>query len=226
MTASGVTTWTANGTGWGGSEVNVGRVVPTLISSTGGTCGSLPHLGVTILFVYGWAYVDGFGTSHPFGATSTVTSNSCTGGSSTGFNGAQATDLSGYSLSVSGNTVVSLYSGDGNLINTSTGTIQDRNGNEITVSSGVFTDTLGTTALTVSGSPASLTVYYTYVAPSGGNAVYTVHYANYTLGTNFGFSTINEGKSSAAVPLVTSIVLPDGTQYSFAAMAGADFPQS
>src|SRR5580704_9058035 len=47
VTTSGTTTWTANGTGWGSSEVNVGSAVPTIISSTSGTCGSLPHLGIT-----------------------------------------------------------------------------------------------------------------------------------------------------------------------------------
>jgi RHS repeat-associated protein len=217
VTTSGTTTWTSvAGIGWNGSEVNVGSVVPTLTYSTSGTCGSIPHLGITSYSIYAWAYTDGFGTRHPFSATSTMTVNTCTGSSSTGFTGALATDLSGYSLSVTGITVVSLYSADGNLINTSAGSIQDRNGNKITKSSGVFTDTLGTTALTVSGSgtPASPT-HYTYTAPSGANAVYTAYYTNYTLATNFGISTIHEGKSSAAVPLITSIVQADGAQYTF-----------
>jgi RHS repeat-associated protein len=42
-----------------------------------------------------------------------------------------------------------------------------------------------------------------------------MNYTNYTVATNFGVSGISEYKSSAAVPLVTSIVLPDGSQYSF-----------
>jgi RHS repeat-associated protein len=216
VTTSGTTTWTANGTGWGGSEVNVGSVVPTQYYSTSGTCGSIPHLGITSYSEYYWTYIDGFGTRHPFAATSSVTINTCTGSYNTGFTGALAADLSGYSLSVTGITVVSLYSADGNLINTSAGSIEDRNGNKITKSSGVFTDTLGTTALTVAGSgtPASPTTY-AYTAPSGASAVYTVHYTNYTLATNFGISTIHEGKSSAAVPLITSIVQADGTQYTF-----------
>jgi RHS repeat-associated protein len=225
VTTSGTTTWTANGTGWGSSEVNVGSAVPTIISSTSGTCGSLPHLGITSHTTYGWNYIDGFGTRHPFSATSTMTINTCTGSSSTGFTGALAADLSGYSLSVTGITVVSIYSADGNLINA--GSIEDRNGNEITVSSGVFTDTLGTVALTVSGSGTSASpTVYTYTPPNTstskcsytnapGVACYTVYYTNYTLATNFGISTIHEGKSSAAVPLITRIVQADGTQYTF-----------
>jgi RHS repeat-associated protein len=229
VTTSGTTTWTSvAGIGWSGSEVNVGSVVPTLTYSTSGTCGSIPHLGITSYSIYAWAYTDGFGTRHPFSATSTMTVNTCTGSSSTGFTGALATDLSGYSLSVSGITVVSLYSADGNLINTSAGSIQDRNGNKITKSSGVFTDTLGTTALTVSGSGTSSSpTIYTYTPPNTtsskcvstnttGVACYAVNYTNYTLATNFGVSGIHEGKSSAAVPLVTSVVQADGSQYTFA----------
>ena len=56
---------------------------------------------------------------------------------------------------------------------TGQGTVQDPNGNQISISAaGVITDTLGMTALTVSGTPPSNTTY-TYAAPSGANASVT-----------------------------------------------------
>ncbi len=95
--------------------------------------------------------------------------------------------------------------------------ITDRNGNQSTAnSSGVFTDTLGTTAITVSGSgtPAS-PMTFTYTAPNGQPAAFQANYAQYTVATNFGISGITEyGRTS--VPLVTSVQLPDGSQYTLA----------
>jgi hypothetical protein len=96
--------------------------------------------------------------------------------------------------------------------------VTDRNGNQITSDgSGHFYDTLSSTmpVLTVAGTAPSNTTF-TYTAPSGANASYTMKYTNYTVATNFGVSGISEYKSSAAVPLVSSIVLPDGSQYTFA----------
>ncbi len=93
----------------------------------------------------------------------------------------------------------------------------DRNGNILSVdSSGHFYDTLSasTPVLTVAGIAPSNTTF-TYTAPSGAAAAYTMKYTKYTVATNFGVSGITEYKSSAAVPLVTSVVLPDNSQYSF-----------
>jgi hypothetical protein len=211
VTSGGTTSWqpVANW-GWGGSEVNIGTVIPRLISSSSGTCGSLPHLGITSTSTWAWTYQDGFGTPHPFSATSIVYINSCTGGYTTGFT-QEAVDDSGYSLTVNGSTVTSLYSADGNLINTSAGSIEDRNGNEITASSGVFTDTLGTTALTIAGSgtPTSPTTY-AYTAP-GGAASYTVKYTTYSVQTNFGCTGIGEygTNGTTTANLVSEIDLPE-----------------
>ncbi len=95
----------------------------------------------------------------------------------------------------------------------------DTNGNQLTTDgSGHFYDTLSSTtpALTVAGSGTSTSpITYSYTAASGAGASYTMNFTNYTVATNFGVSGTSEYKSSAAVPLVTSIVLPDNTQYSF-----------
>ncbi|HTY85592.1 MAG TPA: RHS repeat-associated core domain-containing protein [Silvibacterium sp.] len=97
----------------------------------------------------------------------------------------------------------------------SSASLTDANGNQVSVSStsnsATFTDTLGTIALTVSGtSPVS----FSYTAPSGGQAEYTLNYVQYTVETNFGVSGISEyGRLSNA--LVDNIQLPDGNKYSF-----------
>ena len=85
----------------------------------------------------------------------------------------------------------------------------DRNGNQITVNGGVFTDTLGTTALTVSGSGTSSSpLTFGYIAPSGANAAYTMKYTSYTIQTKFNCSGVSE-YSASNVSLVTEIDLPD-----------------
>jgi RHS repeat-associated protein len=100
------------------------------------------------------------------------------------------------------------------LQGTGAGNFTDRNGNQVTVnSSGLFTDTLGQTALTVAGiAPTSTT--FTYTAPSGAPAPYTMSYTTYTVKTNFGCSGVAEyGPTSNS--LVDRITLPDGTFYQF-----------
>lgn len=142
------------------------------------------------------------------------------------------TDGSGltYSLSTSWQTATYISSGtiwtpSGSVLTpplggpSGSGNITDRNGNEFTSNgSGNFYDTISSTTpvLTVSGSGTpSSPMKFTYTSPSGGSPYYQVNYTNYTVATNFGVSGIHEYKSSAAVPLVTSIVLPDNSQYSF-----------
>ena len=97
------------------------------------------------------------------------------------------------------------------------GTVIDSNGNELTTggsgSTTTFTDTLGNTALSVDVVSASETTY-SYTAPSGGTAKYTVNYTNYTVATDFGVSGVAE-YAPTANELVTSIDLPDGTAYQF-----------
>ena len=87
----------------------------------------------------------------------------------------------------------------------------DTNGNEITQSGGVFTDTLGQTALSISASGSGVTL--SNGNPSGNP--YTVSYTSYNIKTNFGCSGITE-YSASSVSLVNQITLPDGRSYQFA----------
>src|SRR5215469_9130584 len=169
-----------------------------------------------------FAYHDEFGITHGFGGIM-LSNHGCfwaTSGSLV------AVDGSGLTMSASdatGTLTASLVTKYGQNIypplqvGTGSATATDRNGNQITVdSSGHFYDTLSssTPVLTATGlgTPTN-PVKLTYTAPSGGSPYYQVNYTNFTVATNFGNSTIGEYKSSAAVPLVTSIDLPDGSQY-------------
>ena len=195
--SSGSQTW-VHQSSWGldGSDIRIGYVTYAIVSRSSG-CGTTGNRGFIITRTYtSWTYHDGFGTPHAFPGTSSVTTDTCTGTTTTTGFTATASDGSGYNISVDGATVTRLLSRDGNVINAlstsgfpaSVGSVEDRNGNEISEnSSGVFTDTLGTTALTIAGTAPSNTTF-TYTAPSNTSAAYTVSYKTYTVKTNFGCS--------------------------------------
>ena len=94
------------------------------------------------------------------------------------------------------------------------GSVSDPNGNTITIgASGTITDTLGTTALTITGTPPSA-VNYTYTAPSGAQPSVQVTYHAYTVTTQFGVSGIGE-YNAGGINLVDRVTLPDGSYYQF-----------
>lgn len=99
----------------------------------------------------------------------------------------------------------------------STATVIDNNGNELTTSvvgaTTTFTDTLGTTPLTVNVASSSQTTY-TYTAPSGAQPNIAFNYTQMTVQTVFGCSGVTEYPATA-VFLVTSVTLPDSTSYTF-----------
>jgi RHS repeat-associated protein len=90
---------------------------------------------------------------------------------------------------------------------------QDANGNQVTVLNGVYTDTLGQTAVTVMGTQPNNTTL-TYTPPAGPNVAYTVAYKAYTVATNFGASGIHEYGATKQY-LVDTISLPDTSKYTF-----------
>jgi RHS repeat-associated protein len=162
-----------------------------------------PRLYGTTYWYKQWYYVDEFGTFHSFGSFATYDSD-C---SVTSSGSATAIDGSGYKLYATGPSGYAV-SREGKTINTSTAPgFTDRNGNKITVSGGVVTDTLGTTALTISGSVPN-PVVFTYTAPSGASAAYSMRYSTYTVQTAFGCSGISEYPPTSN-SLVNEIDLPD-----------------
>ncbi|HXZ81738.1 MAG TPA: RHS repeat-associated core domain-containing protein, partial [Terriglobales bacterium] len=102
---------------------------------------------------------------------------------------------------------------------TGNATINDSNGNVITVTTNsgttTFTDTLGTTALTASGTPPG-NVTYCYPSPTNPSqqTCFTVTYSQYTVQTHFLCSGINEYSSPSPVSFITGITLPGGGSYS------------
>jgi hypothetical protein len=134
---------------------------------------------------------------------------------------ASATDGSGYVVSVNelGNPKVTVKTRSGWTIpnpGTSTGKVIDTNGNFLSTavngSTTTFTDTLGTTVLTVNVVSPSQTTY-TYTGPSG-SAQYSFNYSQHSVQTNFGCSTVLDYPATP-IYLLDSITLPDSSQYTF-----------
>jgi RHS repeat-associated protein len=185
---------------------------------------SMGHNDGTTVYVSGFAYHDPWGITHPFNGQLVTYNPMCTGTNITSFT-ATATDGSGLILKVNtpqpGTTITTPA---GLVISTAgsppTGpvptTSTDANGNQITQANvsgnAVFTDTLGQSVLTISGTTNPVTFQYT---PPGGTAVqYKLNYTATNIKTNFGCSGVAE-YTATNVLMVTSITLPDTTSYSF-----------
>ena len=194
--------------GWNTTEANIGKVhFSTSVVETPEFCDNGLEKFVVSTNYFNWIYTDGFNIAHPLSGSSLVTDDQCTGEIDTTPGIGGALDGSGYSIQFSGNTVTQLLGPDGSSItpNTGEGSVEDRNGNLISITTGVI-DTLGQTAITIRGVTGGTS--FTYVAPSGANAVYTEKFASYTVKTNFGCGGISEyGPTSQN--LVNEIDLPD-----------------
>jgi RHS repeat-associated protein len=171
---------------------------------------------------YGYVYYDPWGAQHPITGNLEVKSGGCApGGVTTTYNNfpGGATDGSGYGSPTPGGPITTKSGGSLNVpFNTTppsgpyATSFTDRNGNQINVSSaGVFTDTLGATALTISGSSPTT---FAYTPASGTPASYVVHYTTKNIKTNFGCSGITE-YTATNVSLVNDVTLPDNSAYTF-----------
>lgn len=170
-------------------------------------------------------YSDPSGTQHPIDEV--IVDNTCNGGATS--QSAVSADGSGYTVAVTSTPSARVYSRDGGSIEppllTGVGEAieMDNNGNEITTTDGsAFTDTLGVTALSISGAPPN-PVSLTYPGPSGTNVSVVATFSPYTVQTNFGCGGIGEyGPNS--VSLLSSIAMPDGTSYNFSYEPTPGFP--
>jgi len=230
VTSGGVTQWQpATVWGWNiATAASSGYVTQNVVNSV--IVGHPCNIGETTYSNY--VYHDPFGKSHVFVTNTTsptpittwVRVNPC--GHSTTYSGyvtGVASDGSGYSISAQ---YVSwkVTASNGTVVvgptnsNYGSGSFTDVNGNQITAnSSNQYFDTLSSTTpvITVGGSGTSSSPNtFTYAAPSGASASYTMNYTQYTVSTNFGVSSISE-YGPTSVPLVSSIQLPDLTSYSF-----------
>jgi len=174
-----------------------------------------------------YVYHDPFGRSHRFNYSLKVCVLTDTGNGTVSGNGSSS-DGSGYFYDLNDNKV---HNRTGAIIDPpqvvnatsggqASGTITDSNGNTITNNgNGTFTDTLGVTALNITGSgtaasPLALTYPVTSQADGAASASASVTYRTYTVQTNFGCSGISE-YGATSVDLTDKITLADGSIYSF-----------
>lgn len=199
VTAGSTTSWQpASNWGWAG-QTQAATGYFTYSTSQQVACNGHGEEYIATNFVY----VDSLGVGHYwYGSAYTIRGNTQCNTGNWPFNGV-ATDGSGLALYVAGGQGgINITTRYGTAINapvnttSGAGSFIDRNGNEISINgSGQFFDTLsGTTpVLTVAGvgSPSS-PITFTYKAPSGVNASYTMNYTSYTVATNYGVSGVSE----------------------------------
>jgi RHS repeat-associated protein len=218
--ASGSQTWYPSGFwGWVGAGDGVLMYGSAAVT---GFCPMPPNMyPAPVITITGVLYVDSRGNGHYFPYYYVY--NTCTQSTYQSSYPLAATDGSGYNLAAAD----AVQSPGGAMFypasNGGSGSgmpgLTDNNGNQITSAENgsnlVYTDTLGTTALTIggSGTPSSPNTLQ-YPVPSGGSAQYTMNYGSYNIKSNFGCSGIGEYSANGVV-LLSSIGLPDGSQYTF-----------
>jgi RHS repeat-associated protein len=216
--------WTPSATGWTPVDNwgwrNISEVATGFLTrdSTNEECGLIatqlsPQVVTTKPRFFNFQYHDRFGVIHSFANTA----GGCPGDGIDNVSTSQ--DASGDSLDTTTSGKWTITTTDGHSFKppigstAGAGTFTDRNGNQISTTGNTFTDTLGMTALTVTGTAPSPTVF-TYTTSSGTNASVTMNYTSYTVETAFECAGIAEYPATA-VNLVSSVVLPDGSSYSF-----------
>lgn len=126
---------------------------------------------------------------------------------------AYATDSTGYFMTVTNYTSASISGPDGSQVYPS---FKDRNGNYFSAdSNGNLIDTLGRTPVTVTTdcNSNSRETCYDVLNSQGGTSRYTVVTESVSVNTAFHQSGITE--YSGSIPAISTITLPDNTNYSF-----------
>ncbi len=152
------------------------------------------HLITQIVYAF-YVFTDGAGGTHPFNTSYAWYSQygCATSGQPPAPWTTTASDGSGYVLTLPASTVAGP---DGRVFAGNNTT--DANGNQITVdANGNYTDTLGTAALSITGTYPK---YLQYAAPNGGTATWTINYTTYTVQTNFGCSGIGGNTARTTFP--------------------------
>jgi RHS repeat-associated protein len=218
INASGTNTWTPVG-GWGWGTISQPEVGFATYSWSQGVCTDL--LGNVYYYdIYSkWVYSDSLDAPHPIApgvkvSDQSVVAPNCHAPGPAYQAQATVTDGSGYTLYV---TAAPAYARSGTAYQAVVGSqsvfAKDANGNQISYNGSSFTDTLGVTALTISGSPPNRTTF-TYTNPRGTGSSFTMNYTQKTVQTNFGCSAVTEYGATSQY-LVSGITLPDGTSYNF-----------
>jgi len=226
-TVNGQLTWAPAGNwGWAGLSPAGVAWIQYYYYTSGGACGYMGQDSWTGQNYSNYVYHDLTGTSHYFGLGSTDIQSP--GGSQCPPNGWEppttpSSTVDGYTLTGYG-TSVTLTDSKGNNISVPISTTPptaasqswtDRNGNIISETNGIWTDTLNTSVLTIlGGAPNNTTLSYT--APSGATAQIVVSYKSYTVATAFSSVCTNvTDYNLAGQNLVDTITMPDTSTYKF-----------
>ncbi len=161
-------------------------------------------------------WTDPYGTVRTFLITTESDPYSCdtTGLGNTPTGSGFATDASGYKMAISSYTHATITAPDGTLVYPTY--FKDLNGNYFyDDSNGNVIDTLGRKPLTVTTNcnGHSYQICYNVLDSQGTTAVYTVTTESIAVTTAFGQPGVTE--YSGNITVVSSVSLPDGTQYTF-----------
>jgi hypothetical protein len=224
--------WGINGSTWGPAL----STSPTTANGWGNpglqgsyTFGSLPVVAQTECdgdwkYTYEY-YMDGSGNMHFFTpvSVSPISNGLCPGPTAT----ATLTDGSGLIVNLSdvgGTTGGTVVLPNGTVITPATfsstnSSAVDIHGNtiaDVNTTNGVVTDTVGVAELTNTWGCNASNTNATYTYPtSTGTATVTVECTAYTPRTAFGCTGVSEYTAGGTVYLPTTILLPDGSSYSF-----------
>jgi RHS repeat-associated protein len=224
LSSNGTITWQpVLNWGWTGqTEVKTGYISYTRYSQL---CDVQGPPFPSYYFFQNFVYYDAWGAAHPFSGMMEYDPHNCDLGTTSSMT-SQASDGTGLILSATINTAPTVNSA---TITTTTGqvtspprnaisgssTATDRNGNMITSDgTGHFFDTLSSTTAVLtyagSGTPSS-PMTFSYTAPSGASASYTMKYTSYLIRTNFGCTGVTDygTNGTTTANLVTEIDLPD-----------------
>jgi len=185
--------------------------VGTFVTFTNQTNTTCPGGSPATIKYSDWVVNDPLGTRHPLPTTDFTDSQGCLSGS--GFT-AQTTDNTGYTAVVNAFGSWNLYTSGGAQVY-DTGVI-DSNGNSVTLtpSTGIYTDTLGMTALTYAATSSTQKTTWTDTLGNPQDAEVT-DTTGLTVRTNFGCSGITDFPATTE-SLPTAINFPDTTSVGLA----------
>jgi RHS repeat-associated protein len=224
---SGSQVWEPAGSLWGWSSQGNNGQNHIGVYAGHSQCNDPSNPGPQLYDTYTFGtYVDEFGVPHNVGlrVDDRDIMTSCTPDGN--YSASKAlTDGSGLTVTVYADPSADIVKSDGMIVNPSLpqsnlpSSVTDRNGNYISANtSGQFFDTLSSTTpvltVTGTGTPTSPKTF-TYTAPSGASATYTIHYTAQNVKTYFHCSGVSEYTANA-VNLVSDITLPDNSKYIFA----------
>jgi RHS repeat-associated protein len=218
VAANGTTSWTpVAGFGWPTGSGITGKVTYSTTAKLGGTCSYEGRKYTKRTYTYSnFVFTDRDNVIHLFSPDNIVTDVYCSGDYEV-YSGFTDSALDGSGIVLDTQTEVPgkiRFPSGTTILNDGKNVSTDRTGNQISFSNGVFTDTLGKTAMTLSGmgTPTSPNLMQ-YAAPGGG-ATAKLIYTTYNVKTAFGCSGVSEYSKSQN--LVSELLLADGTFYTFA----------